>query len=279
MIYTKGENFIEIEDKSQFNTEHILECGQVFCYEKKNNKYVVFPEDKYAEIIEENGKTRIYTEDVDYFINWFDLDNDYNKIKSELAQHTIMHEPIKFGYGIRILKQNPFETLISFIISANNNIKRIKLILNNIRNAIGENVGSGDYKSFPSFDRLLECSQEFFKTMGAGYRADYLYKVIRQITPSELYDMQSLSTKDLRAKLILLSGVGPKVADCVLLFGFNRFDVFPVDTWIVQMYNKFYTPLQNREKISQNLVNEFGYLAGYAQQYLFYYQRSFVGRE
>ncbi len=279
MIYTKGENFIEIEDKSQFNIEHILECGQVFCYEKKDDRFIVFPQDKYAEIIEEDGKTRIYTTDIDYFINWFDLDNDYNKIKAELSKQNIMREPIKFGYGIRILKQNPFETLISFIISANNNIKRIKLILNNIRNAIGESGESKEHKSFPSYDRLLECSQEFFKNMGAGYRADYLYKVLRQITPSKLCDMQALSTKELRAKLISLSGVGPKVADCVLLFGFNRFDVFPVDTWIEQMYNKYYTPLQNREKISQNLVSEFGSLAGYAQQYLFYYQRSFIGKE
>ncbi len=278
MIYTKGENFIEIEDKSQFNIEHILECGQVFCYEKKEDRYVVFPENKYAEIVEENDKIRIYTKDVEYFVNWFDLDNDYTKIKKELAKHNIMHEPIKFGYGIRILRQNPFETLISFILSANNNIKRIKLILNNIRKAIGGSTNS-EHKAFPSYNRLLEQSQDFFKTMGAGYRADYLYKVLRQITPNSLDEMRSLNTRELRSKLISLSGVGPKVADCVLLFGFNRFDVFPVDTWIVKMYNKYYQPLQSREKISQNLVSEFDMLAGYAQQYLFYYQRLFIGKE
>ncbi len=278
MIYTKGKNFIEIESKSKFNVEHILECGQVFCYEKQEDKYIVFPEDKYAEIVEENGKTRIYTKDIDYFINWFDLNTDYSKIKAELEKHAIMHEPIKFGYGIRILKQNPFETLISFIISANNNIKRIKLILNNIRNSIGDIGERKAYKTFPSFDKLLDCSQDFFKTMGAGYRAEYLYKVLRQINPRQLEELKSLNTQKLREALISLSGVGPKVADCVLLFGFNRFDVFPVDTWIVQMYNKYYSPLGNREKISHNLVEEFKNLSGYAQQYLFYYQRSFIGK-
>ena len=110
------------------------------------------------------------------------------------------------------------------------------------------------------------------------YRADYLYKVVRQIDDNTLNDWQKLDTKDLRNKLISLSGVGPKVADCVLLFGYGRQDVFPVDTWIEQMYVKFYCSnsqiVPNREKIRENLVKEFGNLSGYAQQYLFYSMRS-----
>ena len=112
--------------------------------------------------------------------------------------------------------------------------------------------------------------------MGTGYRAGYLYKVLREITPEMLSAFASLPTDKLRASLIALSGVGPKVADCVMLFGYNRFDVFPVDTWIVKMYNMFYAPQDKREQIAKNLVDEFGELSGYAQQYLFYYQRSFI---
>lgn len=274
MIYAKEKDGIRITDKSDFNIEHILECGQVFCYDKVGEDYIVFPADKFAQIVDEGDSYKIYTKDVDYFISWFDLDGDYSKIKSELAKHEILSEPIKFGYGIRILKQDLFETLISFIVSANNNIKRIKLILNNLRKNLGNKQENG--YSFPTFKALQKCDEDFFKKMGAGYRAGYLNKVLREITPEMLSAFASLPTDKLRASLIALSGVGPKVTDCVMLFGYNRFDVFPVDTWIVKMYNMFYAPQDKREQIAKNLVDEFGELSGYAQQYLFYYQRSFI---
>ncbi len=274
MIYAREKDGIRITDKSDFNIEHILECGQVFCYDKVGEDYIVFPADKFAQIVDEGDSYKIYTKDVDYFISWFDLDGDYSKIKSELAKHEILSEPIKFGYGIRILKQDLFETLISFIVSANNNIKRIKLILNNLRKNLGNKQENG--YSFPTFKALQKCDEDFFKKMGAGYRAGYLNKVLREITPEMLSAFASLPTDKLRASLIALSGVGPKVADCVMLFGYNRFDVFPVDTWIVKMYNMFYAPQDKREQIAKNLVDEFGELSGYAQQYLFYYQRSFI---
>lgn len=273
MNYTLEKDCIRITDKSEFNISHILECGQVFCYEKLEDSFVVFPQNKFAQIYEDEWGYRIVTKDTNFFVNYFDLKRSYSEIKEKLKKYKIMQEPIKFGYGIRILKQDLFETLISFIISANNNIKRIKLILNNLRKNL-----SKDGRSFPTYEELLSCDEEFFKTMGAGYRAGYLYKVLRQVTPDELKSFESMPTKELRKKLISLSGVGPKVADCVLLFGFNRFDVFPVDTWIEQMYNQFYTNLSNREKISSNLVQEFGMLSGYAQQYLFYFQRSYLGK-
>ena len=274
MIYAREKDGIRITDKSDFNIEHILECGQVLCYDKVGEDYIVFPADKFAQIVDEGDSYKIYTKDVDYFISWFDLDGDYSKIKSELAKHEILSEPIKFGYGIRILKQDLFETPISFIVSANNNIKRIKLILNNLRKNLGKKQENG--YSFPTFKALQKCDEDFFKKMGAGYRAGYLNKVLREITPEMLSAFASLPTDKLRASLIALSGVGPKVADCVMLFGYNRFDVFPVDTWIVKMYNMFYAPQDKREQIAKNLVDEFGELSGYAQQYLFYYQRSFI---
>jgi len=162
--------------------------------------------------------------------------------------------------------------LISFIISANNNIKRIQLILSRLRKVLGENMG--EYHAFPSYETLLKTNEEFFKEIGCGYRASYLYKVLRQITPRDLYEWRELPTPELRKKLIGLSGVGPKVADCIMLFGYSRQDVFPVDTWIAQMYNKFYKNETNRNKIRENLVKEFKDLSGYAQQYLFFYMRS-----
>ena len=273
MEYKKFKDKIEIYDKKDFNPQHIFECVQVFFYEKLKEKYIVFPENKYAEIFEEKDKYIIKTKDTLYFENYFDLQTDYKKIKTLLNNFDLLKNPIKFGYGIRILKQDLFETVISFIISANNNIKRIKMILNNLRNYFfAENKGN----YFPSYEQLKKCDEDFFKQMGCGYRSKYLVCVLKQINPEILNNWRNLDSESLRTNLISLSGIGPKVADCILLFGYGKKDVFPVDTWIHQMYCKFYKNLENRVQIRNNLVKEFGDLSGYAQQYLFYYQRSFL---
>lgn len=275
MIYEKGRDFIKILDTSSFNPTHILECGQVFCYEKQGEDYFCYPEDKFAKITKSKEGYLIQTKSPDFFVKYFDLDCDYEGIKKRLLENEMMKNPINFGYGIRILNQNLFETLISFIISANNNIKRIKNILLSLRKSLGEKTEYG--YSFPTHERMLEKDEEFYKSIGAGYRAKYIVKVLRQVDEKKLESWQTLSTTELRKNLISLAGVGPKVGDCILLFGYHRGDVFPVDTWIEQMYNRHFPPLKNREKISQNLVEAFGSLSGYAQQYLFYYQRSFLG--
>ena len=276
MNYVIGKDYIEIFGKEDFDIKEILECGQVFSYKDMGDCYIVFSADKKAKVTETSLGYIIKTNAPDYFENYFDLKTDYGRIKETLSKFPILKKPIDFGKGIRILKQNLFETLISFIVSANNNIKRIQMILERLREKLGSKVG--DFYAFPTREQLKGASVEFFKEIGAGYRADYLYKVVRQIEDNTLNDWQKLDTKDLRNKLISLSGVGPKVADCVLLFGYGRQDVFPVDTWIEQMYVKFYCSnsqiVPNREKIRENLVKEFGNLSGYAQQYLFYSMRS-----
>lgn len=276
MNYVIGKDYIEIFGKEDFDIKEILECGQVFSYKFMGDCYLVYSADKKAKVTETSLGYIIKTNHPNYFENYFDLKTDYGKIKETLSKFPILKKPIDFGKGIRILKQNLFETLISFIVSANNNIKRIQMILERLREKLGSKVG--DFYAFPTREQLKSASVEFFKEIGAGYRADYLYKVVRQIEDNTLNDWQKLDTKDLRNKLISLSGVGPKVADCVLLFGYGRQDVFPVDTWIEQMYVKFYCSnsqiVPNREKIRENLVKEFGNLSGYAQQYLFYSMRS-----
>lgn len=272
--YIIEKKFIKIFDKNDFNPEHILECGQIFSYEKIDNYYVVYSKDKAAKIVENEDGYVIETDDPKYFEVFFDLKTDYSKIKTYLKKFDILKEPIKFGSGIRILRQDLFETLISFIVSANNNIKRIQLIINRIRQKFGTCLG--EYYAFPTREHLLKATEEDFLQMGAGYRAKYLYKVLRQIDEDVLREWQRMPTMQLRQKLISLAGVGPKVADCILLFGFSRGDVFPVDTWIEKMYRKFYTKDEQitREKIRHNLTQEFGELSGYAQQYLFYFMRA-----
>lgn len=272
MKYNLGKNFIEIVGKEDFNPEHILECGQIFSYQKLNDAYQVFSRDKMAIVTELENGFLIKTENPSYFENFFDLKTDYSQIKNELSKFPILKRPIEYGSGIRILKQDLFETMISFIISANNNIKRIKLILNRMRERLGEK--RGEFYAFPTQEKLKSVGVDFFAEIGAGYRAPYLYKVVRQVDEKQLQEWQNLPTVSLRNKLIELSGVGPKVADCILLFGYGRKDVFPVDTWIHQMYNRFYSNEEHREKIRQNLTQEFGDLSGFAQQYLFYFMRA-----
>lgn len=273
MKYKIEKNKIIIDSKCDFSPEHILECGQVFSYKFEEDVYKVFPRDKYAEIKETEKGYEIYTLTPDFFVEYFDLKMDYSLLKDKLRKFEILRKPIEFGYGIRILKQDLFEVVISFIISANNNIKRIQLILGRMREKLGKEVEKGIY-SFPSYETLKNQSEEWFKQIGAGYRAPYLYKVLRQITPEILENWRELDSQSLRKQLLSLYGVGPKVADCILLFGYGRGDVFPVDTWIYQMYNFYYSPLENREQIRKELVDQFGQLSGYAQQYLFYFQRS-----
>lgn len=268
MKYKIKDNKIFIYGKDDFNPQHMLECGQIFAFEKNNDVWTVYSRSERANIVEINSGYEISCTNTDYFKSFFDLDTDYSKIKSQLSKKELLNKAIQFGHGIRILKNDLFESLISFIISANNNIKRIQLILNRLRTKLGRNMG--DYFAFPTHEAFLNVDVNFFKEIGCGYRSDYLYKVVRQVDENTLKEWGTLKTSDLRQKLINLSGIGPKVADCILLFGYGKKDVFPVDTWMNQMYNKFYQPLENREKIRHNLVAEFGELSGYAQQYLFY---------
>ncbi len=271
MKYLLAQNKISIFGKEDFCPAHILECGQIFSYKNCGDHFEVLSKDKKAKIFETESGFEILTDDSKYFENFFDLKTNYGEIKRKLSKFEILKKPIEFGYGIRILKNDLFEMLISFIVSANNNIKRIQLILGRLRERLGEK--KGDFYSFPIRERMLTVDEKFFAEIGAGYRAKYLFNVVRQIDEDRLQEWQALSTEALRKKLITLSGVGPKVADCILLFGFGRGDVFPVDTWIEKMYNKFYLPEHNREKIRRNLTDQFGLYSGYAQQYLFYYMR------
>ncbi len=271
MNYKCEKDCIKIFGKEDFVPSHILECGQIFSYQKNGDVWQVFSQDKMAGIVENESGFVIKTADPKYFENFFDLKTDYALIKKQLLKFDILKKPVEFGHGIRILKQNLFEMLLSFIISQNNNIKRIQLILNRIREKFGNYMGG--FYAFPTREQLLTASQQDFASLGAGYRDKYLFNVLRQVTEKDLEEWRNLDTKTLRQKLIALSGVGPKVADCVLLFGYGRGDVFPVDTWIEKMYNHFYSPLSNREQIRNNLVKQFAELSGYAQQYLFYYVR------
>lgn len=273
MIYKLEDNVIKVLDKTQFNPEHILECGQVFRYGKdeKNNYYVISKDNK-ATIIDCNSHYEIISNNPSYFVNYFDLNTDYNEIKTKLKKNKILSPMIDFGYGIRILKADPLEMIFSFTISQNNNIKRIKQIIERLCEIGSKN--QDNYNNFPSINSLYNSPLEFYETLGAGYRAKFLKELSISLKDTNLEEIKKLSTDEIYNFLINLKGIGPKVASCILLFGFGRTEKFPVDTWIEQVYyNHFSSEKRNRPQIQSYFENEFGKFSGIAQQYLFFYER------
>ena len=272
MIYTRENNKIIIKDLSQFNIVQILECGQIFRFEIKGNCALVFSLDKFAKVKTYKDRVEIETDDVEYFINFFDLKTDYNKIKSILKKDTFLYDAVDFGYGIRILKNNFFEMLVSFIISANNNISRIKKSIQFLCEKFGKNKGT--YFAFPTLQVLKQATVQDFKNAGLGYRAEQLYFTIQNLTQNQVDNIFKLSTDEQFEFLVSLKGVGEKVANCVMLFGLGVMNAFPVDTWINKVYNKLTNTVStDRKKITKELTARYANLSGYAQQYFFYYFR------
>lgn len=274
MEIEKFEDKIVIKHKNDFNIEEILNSGQVFSYYKtSDNSYVVISGEKFASVTFSATQTIIETEYVDFFFNYFDLDRDYQKIKREILR--LCPDFGKFflgGNSIRILNQEPVQTIISFIVSANNNIKRIKNFLINLSERFGEKLPCGFY-SFPTLTQLKSATLADFDELKAGYRGAYLVHTIQKLGTKEFdtLNLEKLCTKDLKTKLISLSGIGPKVADCILLFAFKRSDVFPVDTWIRKSFALFSSEVKNDRKIEQYFLDIFKEYSGYAQQYLYNY--------
>lgn len=263
-----------IVSKTELNPQKTLECGQVFSYKKIDDKtYIVYSADKMATLKETNSCVEILTKDVEYFINYFDLNTCYQNIENRLKQeYPNFIKAFEFGSGIHILKQDYFETIISFIVSANNNIKRIQKILFAIREKFG--TKKDGFYAFPTAKKLSKATEQDFASLGAGYRAKYLETATKQLLDVNYKTISQLSTIELNKWLLSIMGVGPKVADCIMLFAFSKCDVFPVDTWIEKVYCTYFNEEHNRTKIRQNLLNTFKNNSGYVQQYLFYAQRS-----
>lgn len=274
-MYTLKDNKIIINNLNDFNIAHILECGQIFRFEKLDDLHYNVISNKFkAEIIQDNLSATILTGNIQYFIDFFDLDRDYSKIKKSINHTTIMNKAINYGYGIRILNQDLLETIISFIISANNNIKRIQKSLNYISSHLGTLID--DYYAFPTLEQLYSANEEFFINAGTGYRAKYLVETINDLYSGklDLEKLKSLPTDEARKYLCSFKGIGEKVANCILLFGMHREMVFPVDTWMEKVYyDYFFAGDKNPSQITKFMMDKFKDLSGYAQQYLFYYKR------
>ena len=275
MKYKIEKDKIVIEDLKTFDIKSILDSGQMFRYRIENGCYIVQSGDKVAKISYiDPQKVVLSSKNLNYFVNFFDFNTNYDIILSELERFKFMAPALKYSCGVRILKQQALETLICFIISANNNISRIKKSVNYICNHFGKKLDDENF-AFPTLDELSKITEKDFVLAGTGYRAPYLVKTIKSLKNGfDLERLKTIPTEEAKKELLSLPGVGPKVADCVLLFGLGHKKVFPVDTWIAKVYNDYFDKNEkNRQKMREKLVETFEDLAGIAQQYLFYYKR------
>lgn len=276
---------IFIEGLKDFNPTHIFENGQCFrWFKEEDGSYTAVSGGRVINVFKDGDLIVVEGADErdwkEYWHHYFDLDRDYGKIKSELSKDPILAEAIKFGDGLRLLNQEPYETIISFIISANNQIPRIKSAVEMIANDLGDYIMTyrgRDYYSFPNPERLaLKTTEYIQEKYRVGFRADRIREVSRRIAKGE-FDMQCIyDTEHGEAveMLTTLPGVGPKVSGCILLFAYDKQEAFPVDVWVKRVMEYFYfkRPAKKRE-LEESGEKIFGPLAGYAQQYLFYYAR------
>ena len=259
-----------IENITDFDTEQTLDCGQAFRWVKQDDgtfkgiaggKAVTIGIDGDKIIIDGADEG-----DEQFWRHYLDLDLDYGSIRKSLSQmHPILNEAAQFAPGIRILNQDPWEALCSFIISQNNNIPRIKGIVERLCQSFGDEISEGCY-SFPTADRIAALEPEELQPIRAGFRARYIIDGARKVADgqTDLERIRNMEINAARSELMKITGVGIKVADCTLLYGLHRLDCFPLDVWMKRAMGTLLPDIQ---------PEYFGEYAGIAQQYIFHYSR------
>lgn len=290
---------IVIEGVKNFKLKQTFECGQCFRFVKiDDTNYITVAFERVIELKEDGDDILIFNsneEDVkNIWIKYFDLERNYTEIKEELSNDELLRKSIEFGHGIRILNQDPFEILISFIISARNSIPSIAKTINKISAKWGTEIEykGNTYHAFPTIEQIKNATLEEIQETGASFRSKYIIDTVSNVYRSymafkngsesekeelEKYNLdyiKSLSDDDCHKALQEFKGVGAKVADCIMLFSMEKYSAFPVDVWVKRAMIYFY----GAEDASLNKIrifarNKFGKLSGFAQQYLFYYAR------
>lgn len=278
-----------LKNPESFNLIHIFECGQCFRWNKE-------ADGSYTGVIK-SGVINVKQEGTDFIFNakcdgnleeivkdYFDLNTNYTTLKEKLSDiDKYMKESVKFGEGIRILNQDLWECIISFIISANNNIPRIKKIIEKISQNYGKKIlwKEKEYFSFPTIEELSKASIEDLRKIGLGFRDKRVYTTTKMILENKV-NLNILEESNnsiyIKEELLKLDGVGEKVADCIMLFSLKRFDVFPIDVWVRRVMNELYIHNDNEEKVNKKELKKlaeekFLGIPGLAQQYLFYWKR------
>jgi len=265
---------VEVTGVPDFDLVKIFECGQCFRWNAdENGVYTGVARGRAACLRHERGSVFISGTTEDFETVWrdyFDLDRDYEEIRQKLCIDGFMTRATHYGAGIRILRQDSWEALCSFILSQCNNIRRIKKIIDALCREFGNRIefGGKDYYTFPSAEKLAPQNEENLAPLRCGYRAAYIIDAARAVAEGtlELDSLSDHSPEDAREALKKLRGVGDKVADCVVLFGLGKLDAFPLDVWMKRAVAEHYS-----QGFDPKVFSPF---AGVAQQYIFYYVRS-----
>ncbi len=279
-----------LKDCDSFEPKHIFDCGQCFRWnEQEDGSYIGIFGNNVVSVKKDNTKI-IFRGICDGNIeqiceDYFDLKRDYKEIKKKLSLvDDFLKKSIEYGNGIRILNQDLWECIISFIISANNNIPRIKKIIERLSCKYGNKIcfEGNEYYTFPTPEQLSKASIIDLRELGLGFRDVRLYNTTKMIIEKQV-DLHKLKefrdSADIREELLKLDGVGPKVADCIMLFStLKRLDVFPIDVWVRRVMNELYIKAKDENKINKKEITKLAEekykdLAGIAQQYLFYWKR------
>ncbi len=280
-VYEKNSS-VFLEDTENFDIKQTFTCGQCFRFHEYDNGFfegVAFG--KYLGISQIGNLVVIHNCTLEEFEStwkpFFDLDTDYGMISKSLSKDGIMKKAIDFGGGIRILKQDMFECIVSFIISQNNSIYNIERVVERICEKYGTEIGVYNGKtrySFPTPEQLSKATVDELTELKCGYRADYITGFTNAVVKGDfdIEDLSHIDTEAAKDKLLSVKGIGNKVADCILLFGYHKFDVFPTDVWVKKAMADLYSvDVKNIDSFSNDY---FGKYRGLAQQYLFYYKRS-----
>lgn len=287
MKYSVRENDIILHEYESFVISQTLECGQCFRFTQIGEEnYIIVAFGKILNIYCDGTdivfKNTTEEEFNNIWYNYFDFGRNYNDIKKKISENDeILQKAVEYAPGIRILNQDRFECLISFIISQNNRIPMIKKVIGNISKKYGRYIGSVDgeeYYAFPNPEELIKADEAGLMECKTGFRAKYIIDAVQKVIHGEInLNADDMDTETLRKMLMTIKGVGPKVADCTMMFSFGRCETFPTDVWVKRIMSELY--FNGREasvkEIHQKAEECFGDYAGYAQQYLFNYARQF----
>lgn len=285
MMFTakREDNTLHIYGIDNFSLYRSANCGQAFRWRGENEKNltcVIGEELVHASKTDHELKIYPCRNDVQekLYISYFDLDRDYEEIEKRMSQNPVLKRCIPYAGGIRVFNQEPFETLISFIISANNNIKRITGIIDRLCCKCGHRRESDDgeeYYTFPTAEAIAAMDISELRALGLGYRDEYIKRSSMAIADGfSLEDLRNVPYPEAKKRLCTLHGVGGKVADCVLLFSLGHGCAFPMDVWMKRAVADMFFDGRTPDKAEfASLMNEFGEDAGRIQQYIFHYAR------
>ena len=266
MEYKMTARGMEIETGSCFDLKNTFECGQCFRWnENADGSFSGIVGREYARIYRENDTVIIENTNESLWKDYFDLGTDYDEIRREIVrQDSRLQCAFESIDGIRILRQDAWAALCSFIISQNNNIPRIKGIVERLCENFGDRIDDG--YTFPSAERISRLTVEELAPLRSGFRAKYILDAARKVASGEvdLEKMQTAPIEDCRKELMTITGVGAKVAECTLLYGLHRQEAFPIDVWMKKALSTVFSGVS---------PETLGRYAGIAQQYIFHYIR------